>query len=244
MRSGRQARLAVLLAAVAGFVDAAGFLVLHEVFVAHMTGNTDQLGQGLGAGIGHVAPLIAAPATFVCSIALTTVLVELETRAGRRSPTAAALGLELVLLAAAMAYGGSVVHHGAVRGLGASFYAVLVLVVAAMGAQTATITTCGSRTIRTTYISGMLTRLAQELANLALGPRAGDGASYLADRLNLGGRRVSAWHALVYASLWGGFLAGAVLGAFAVVRWQLWALGFPLGALALVLALDLRRPIY
>lgn len=238
MRPGRQARLAVLLATVAGFVDACGYLLLHEIFVAHMTGNTDQLGQSLGASIGHVVPLIVAPATFVCSIGLTTILVELGTRAGRRSPTALALAAELGLLAAAMGYGAGVVHHGAVTGLGAPFYAVLVLLVAAMGAQTATVTTCGSHTIRTTYISGMLTRLSQEVANLALGPRADDGPSFLGERLNLGGRRGSARRALVYLSLWAGFLAGAVFGAFAVVRWQLWSLGFPLGGVALALALD------
>jgi uncharacterized membrane protein YoaK (UPF0700 family) len=107
-----------------------------------------------------------------------------------------------------------------------------------MGAQTATVAKWGKQTIRTTYLSGMLTRLAQTTASLAL-PAAERGPSFLRETLGLDDRRRSAVMAGVYSLLWLGFVAGGTLGLWATLRWGLWGLAFPLGGLALALSLEL-----
>src|ERR1019366_5325902 len=43
-------RVAITLAAIAGWVDAVGFLVLFGLFTAHLSGNTARLGVELGQG--------------------------------------------------------------------------------------------------------------------------------------------------------------------------------------------------
>lgn len=228
----RDAGLAVLLAAVAGFVDAAGYLLLHELFVAHITGNTDRFGQALGRGsLSAAGPIGLAILEWTASIAAATLALEVATRRGLRSPPATALALEAALVAALMSW------HGA------GFYAREALAVCAMGTQTATVAKWGRQTIRTTYLSGMLTRLAQNAANLLAPPNeAGPneaGRSYLRDTLGLDDRRRSAVLTVLYLLLWVGFAAGGAFGGWATLRWQLSGLGFPLGGICLALVLEL-----
>jgi uncharacterized membrane protein YoaK (UPF0700 family) len=223
----RDAGLAVLLAAVAGFVDAAGYLLLHGLFVAHITGNTDRFGQALGRGsLAAAAPIGLAVLEWTASIAAATLALEVATRRELRSPAATALALEAALVAALMSW------------QGAGFYVREVLAVSAMGTQTAAVAKWGRQTIRTTYLSGMLTRLAQNAANL-LAPTAKAGHSYLRDTLGLDDRRRSALMTVLYVLLWIGFAAGGAFGAWATLRWRLWGLGFPLGGLVVALALEL-----
>jgi uncharacterized membrane protein YoaK (UPF0700 family) len=140
-----KAVVVLVLAGVAGLVDAAGYLLLGGVFVAHVTGNSSHIGQRLGVGDLHAAlPAIAMIGLFVASIAVVTAVID---RTGRRMP---ALALESALLAALAASP-------------AAFWLQLALAVCAMGAQTAAVTKLGDRTVRTTYLSGMATRLGQGL---------------------------------------------------------------------------------
>lgn len=227
-RPGRAA-LGVWLAVIAGFVDAVGYIELHRTFVAHMTGNTNQLGQQLAKVAWTAAlPLLIAVVTFVVSIALVTRLTDTADERGLRSPTAAALAIEALLLAVFMAYGSSARQHGTIPGHGVAFYLCLVSAVAAMGAQTAALTKWGERTIRTTYLSGMLTRLGQELARLP------------ANRGTLRAGRSLA--AVVYCVLFVAFLAGAVLGTWLLSRIALWSLAVPLAAVAVAAVADWLRP--
>jgi uncharacterized membrane protein YoaK (UPF0700 family) len=219
----QRALLGVWLAVVAGFVDAVGYLVLHREFVAHMTGNTNQLGQQLAhVSLLAAVPLIVAVATFVISIALVTLGIEVAAQRGIDWQTGPALLFEALLLAVFMVYGADVTRHGTVPGRGVAFYICAISAVAAMGVQTAALTKWGSRTIRTTYLSGMLTCLGQESARLLAGRTAG------------GSRRAgdapSGTAVLVYVSLFAGFLGGGVFGTWALGRLALWSLAVPLGA--------------
>ena len=240
----RQAGLAILLASVAGFVDAAGYIVLHGIFVAHVTGDTNLLGQRLGRGdLPGALPLVAIVGVFLCAVALVTALVELATRRRWRSPTVAALALEAALVAAFMVYGSRLLRNGTIPGHGiGGYYVLLALAGCAMGPQAATVTKWGGRTIRTTYMSGMTTRLAQNAVNALARPGRDGEPSYLRDHLGLESRGASARAAVVYVALWGAFLGGAVLGSWGELRFGLWTLGFPLGGLVLAVLVDLRRP--
>lgn len=108
--------LALVLASVAGFIDAVGYTTLDRLFVAHMSGNTARLGVFLGRGDFPAAlPMVAAVTLFVLDIALGTVVGELATRRGVRSTAAVLLGLQAVLLAVFMAYGSLVLHGTSVN---------------------------------------------------------------------------------------------------------------------------------
>jgi uncharacterized membrane protein YoaK (UPF0700 family) len=222
MSASRTARLAVVLAAVAGFVDAACYLTLHRLFVAHVTGDSNLLGQHIGRGdVTGAIPLAVTILVFALSIFLATIGIELATRRRLRSPLALALLAEALLLLVVM------VDGSPGRGLG-GYYVLLVLAVADVGIQTAALAKCGGRTVRTTYLSGMTTRFAQELAHSVVAPADRRAPSYLRDELGLDEHARSVW---LYAALVVAFVAGASLAAFSVVRIALWSLAFPVAVL-------------
>jgi uncharacterized membrane protein YoaK (UPF0700 family) len=216
--------LAAALAAVAGFVDAVGYLSLRDEFVAHMTGNTSRLGQHLGLGqLGAAAPLAVAVLAFVVSVAVATVLL-----ARGRAAVARVLVLEAGLLAVAMVYGETLDSHGAIPRAGAGFYVVSAAEVAAMGVQSAVVVSWRSTTLRTTFLTGMLTRLGQSLGAVAAGGRGGDGG-YRAGEMP------------VVVLLWGLFVGSGAAGALLLGRWHLLALALPLAAVLVLAASPLAR---
>src|SRR3546814_10053565 len=74
--------LALLLALVAGWVDAVGFLQLGGFFVSFMSGNSTRLGVGVGSGFWREAGLAAGlMATFVGGVAFGNLIGD---RAGDR----------------------------------------------------------------------------------------------------------------------------------------------------------------
>jgi uncharacterized membrane protein YoaK (UPF0700 family) len=204
------AALALLLAAIAGFTDVVGYLTLHQVFTAHMTGNTSKLGIALGTADAWAAlPLAAAVGLFAVGVGAGTLACEL----GRRWH---ALLAQAVLLAAFTAVAAAAVRHGSVpdHTLGA-FYVLLALATVALGIQTAALTHIDAATVRTSYISGILTQLAQSGARRLAGRRS-DGA------------RPALWAGLCVAYLLGATLAGrgmesagtwCLVGPVAVLVW-------------------------
>src|SRR4051794_6533376 len=116
---GATATLALALAAIAGFVDAVGFVVLRGLFTAHMSGNAAQVGVRLGHGDPAAAvPLIVAVVLFVCGVALGASVDGIVKRMGMTPRTSFVIGLQVILVAAFMAYGevkiggGRVADHG------------------------------------------------------------------------------------------------------------------------------------
>lgn len=207
-------RLALGLAGVAGFVDVVGYLTLHHLFTAHLTGNASKLGVALGHGrLADAGPLAAVPVLFALGVAGGTVASD----SGRAW---AAIAAEFGLVAAFMGYGSTVVH----RGLGppetsASFYGLAALATVALGLQTAALTRIDDATVRTSYVSGMITRLAQGLVR-----RRGPGDVPL---------RLLA--AIPFA-----YVTGATLGAWTLGRSGVWCLGIPLGVLAVAAVVAAR----
>jgi uncharacterized membrane protein YoaK (UPF0700 family) len=242
-----QTWLALLLAWIAGFVDAVGYLALFHLFTAHMSGNSAAFGAELGTGQTAEALRRAFPIPmFVLGIALGTGLTEIALRRGAASPFALALGLEALLLAAFMVCGSLWTRTGEIRvEMGWKFVLLTALPALTMGLQSATLRKVGRASVRTTYISGMLTDMAEE------------GVTYLfrlADCMQrqAGGRRGAALRAslrepalrraLLYGSIWGAFACGAVTGGYLLHLWRLWSLALPLCALTLVAVRDWLRP--
>jgi len=185
---------AFLLAGVGGCVDAVGVITLGGLFVSHMSGNTAALGALFGQG--HWAagwPHLFAIPIFViglfggywwagCGVSL------------RRC--AAIFFLEAGLLAA---FGvGMVVFDSPSPGQGL-YFLLACLPLLAMGLQNATLRQIGRSEFPSTYVTGVLDRLAQNCAE------------YVRDRGTPQGREalVRAGAAL---SMWTSYAIGAVVG--------------------------------
>ncbi|WP_328812546.1 YoaK family protein [Rhodococcus sp. NBC_00297] len=145
----RDAHVALGLAAVAGFVDAVGFLALGGFFVSFMTGNTTRAAVELTAGhLGAASVGLVVIVSFVGGVVTGSLVGDL---AGRRRKTVVLL-LVAVLLAAA-----GVVHLGG----GATLVSALI-VAAAMGAENAVFERDGG--ISLTYMTGTLVTMARTIA--------------------------------------------------------------------------------
>jgi len=223
--------VAVTLALVGGFVDAVGYITLLGVFIAHMSGNSAAMGAHFGqgktvAGLARAAPI----PLFVIGVAAGAIIIDVLARRGVRSTAAVVLGLEASLLLAVMLLGDSSLTHGVVAAQkGWTFYALIFLAAAAMGLQTSALRRLAGQTVRTTFVTGMLTHLGEEAAKFVL-PSTRPSAS--SSRLRL------------LTLVWVFYAAGAILGGWAHNQWALNALVAPLVVLVVVVGVDLVRPIH
>lgn len=227
--------LAAALATIAGFVDAVGYVALN-VFTAHMSGNTARLGVYLGGGRWLPASLaIYAVVIFVGAVMAGAIVMELGARREWRSPDALLLTVQIVLLVVFTALGSACCPDGRSNPHDPGvFLPLLFCAVAAMGLQTASLQRLSGNTVRTTFVTGMLTSLADELAVLVtrIGGRARRNRGYLTERLSLpAGPR--AHHRLrLILGIWFGYVAGAIAGSYLHGHWGFPCMSVPLAALA------------
>ena len=142
-------RLAIAAAALAGFVDAVGFLSANSYFVSFMSANTTRLG----------VDLVTSPTTALVPALLIAGFVAgvfggalLAARAGPRRKVAVLTLVAVLLTGAALA--GALTHHSV----------MLALLVLAMGALNNTFQRDGEVSVGLTYMTGALVRFAQGLA--------------------------------------------------------------------------------
>jgi uncharacterized membrane protein YoaK (UPF0700 family) len=146
-----------MLAAIAGAVNAVGFLSYAHQAVTHLTGTTTLLSMAISHGqareLFHLAGVIMA---FVVGAAFSGFLVQHSTlKLGRRY--GAALLVESILLASAASLMKS-------HGLVGSYFAS-----AACGLQNAMASTYSGALVRTTHLTGMFTDLGAALGHCARG---------------------------------------------------------------------------
>ena len=154
--SWRLTVLAICLSALAGYVDAIGYLTLGGFFVSFMSGNSTRLAVGLASivtGGTGAAALIAA--TLVGSFVAGVVAGSVVGSAAGRHRRSAVLVLVAVILGAATLLG---------NGLGAAVAMAL-----AMGAENAVFERDGEIHIGLTYMTGTLVKLGHRLATAMLG---------------------------------------------------------------------------
>jgi uncharacterized membrane protein YoaK (UPF0700 family) len=141
--------LAALLAALAGTVDAIGYLHLSGLFISFMSGNSTQLAAALGQGdlaeAGTIAELIAL---FVLGAAAGQVLAGFT---GKRHMTWVLVGVAVLLAIAAML---------------ATAPEPMVL---AMGVLNAAMRRAGRVPVSLTFVTGMLVRFGQGLGDFLTG---------------------------------------------------------------------------
>jgi uncharacterized membrane protein YoaK (UPF0700 family) len=144
--------LAVALSALAGYVDALGFIKLSGYFVSFMSGNSTQLGVDLVTK-GPLLPL-ALIVSFVAGVSLGSVTGHFAT--GRRRPVILALVSVLLLAAAAF-------HALAIDSATVGCMAL------AMGAENTIFEDKGGVRFGLTYVTGSLVQMGQRLAMAFLG---------------------------------------------------------------------------
>lgn len=180
-----QVFLGGLLTAVAGFVDAIGYIGLGGLFASFMSGASVSLGVGLGNGHwGPVYQAVMMIASFLTGVTFGTVLTGIT----------GIWALPTVLLLDGLFLAGAVLLAGS----GAAMATSILPVVAAMGVQNTALRPVNGVRLGVTFITGTLVSLGQALGHALLGrPQA----------WRLGG------HALMWGALTAGAAAGAILHA-------------------------------
>jgi len=195
-----RARLfACLLAALAGFVDAIGFIRTGGFFVSFMSGNSTRLGVGIADALRDWMIAGGIILAFLAGVIGGSLL---GAAASHRRPAAVLAAIALFLAAA-----------GFLDGLGLAA-AAIALLAAAMGAENAVFERGGEVRIGLTYMTGSLVRVGAGIASALLG-RGGNGwGGYLLLWLGFVAGAVAG--ALCYGpapnfSLWGAAAAALLL---------------------------------
>lgn len=162
---------ALLLALIAGCVDAVGFLQIGGFFVSFMSGNSTRMGLGLGSGSWHDAGLaFGIIALFVGGVAVGSMV---GVRSGRyRRPVLMLLQGALLAMAAA-------VYHA-----GHMSFATAPMIVA-MGIANTVFGVAGEARFGVTYMTGALVRIGQSIASVSHGGKLEDWKPYAAMWLSL-----------------------------------------------------------
>jgi uncharacterized membrane protein YoaK (UPF0700 family) len=200
MTPARHLALGMLLTAAVGMIDAVGFIELGGYYTSFMSGNTTQLGAGIADGVQS----LLLPAGLVVLFVIGSFLGSLITGSTDRRRMVGVLSLVLFGLALTTA----------LSALGFPAEQAMLVLAASAGAQNAILVPKGSVRLGTTFVTGTLFAVGQDLAR--------------AVRREAPGLRW-AQHLLVWLAL----LGGALLGAVAYGWWHLWALAAP-GAIYLV----------
>lgn len=218
-------RLGLLLAFVAGAVNAGGFLVIGR-YTSHVTGILSAVADELA--LAHNTAALAGLMyflSFLAGAACSTLLVHWARRQRLHSEFALPLACEAVLL---LLFG----TVGANLNLWLEITVPLTVLVLcfSMGFQNALITKISRAEIRTTHMTGVVTDLGIELGRLIYWNRSGDRADadfVKADRQRLG----------VHARVLLAFVGGGLFGAYGYKAW-----GMPLTLLWAALLLLVASP--
>jgi uncharacterized membrane protein YoaK (UPF0700 family) len=196
--------LPVLLALLAGYLDGYGLRFL-GAYVSFMSGNTTNTGMYSGERAFHAAlPSAVAIALFTTGSIFGNLVVHTRLRQSHRW----VFGLIAALLAAAAA-----LEQGGI----AIAVIEIAIISLAMGMMNPAVSKIGSEPVSLTFVTGTLNRMGGHLA-AALNPQAMGSSESRSSQL---------FRAGINASMWSGFLAGAVLSGLLATSWQQWALWPP-----------------
>jgi uncharacterized membrane protein YoaK (UPF0700 family) len=204
--SRRVIAIAVCLSALAGYVDALGFIKLGGFFVSFMSGNSTRMAVGIARGPQDAATAAGLITAFVTGVVLGSAIGRLATP--HRRPVL--LGWIACLLAA-----------GAILNQLAHPIGAVVAMALAMGAENAIFEEDGEVRIGLTYMTGTLVKVGQRLAGALMGDPPLAWAPYLGLWLGLAaggftGALIYPWMGL--AGLWFAAIAAAGLAAISAME--------------------------
>lgn len=242
----QQARLAITLSWVAGYVNVA-IVALCGVTVSHVTGTVTTFGMHLAAAAGGqdsvltVLFLLHLPLGFLLGAMLAQLLLRFAERQHAVRPATMPVALEAILLAAMAAALGRFT-----RSVGSAtwLWVITSLGALAMGLQNATITRISGSVVRTTHLTGVTTDLGTELVDLLLWKiRLLRTTSVVRWRrvFRVLHRRHAARRVLLLSAIYVSFLVGATGGAWVVMHWPRVSLWPPTAFLCSLVMADLLR---
>jgi len=216
-------RLGLMLAFVAGAINAGGFLAIQR-YTSHMTGIISGVADDLA--LGHAGLALAGVllvGVFIGGAITTTVLVHWARRRQLHSEFALSLLLEALLLLAFGLVGANLAHFSALL-----VPAAAALLCFIMGLQNAMVTKISQAEVRTTHMTGVVTDLGIELGKLLYWNRRPDTPGDPMVRANRDRLRL-------HASLLGCFASGGLTGALAF-QWLSFGATVPIALLLAGLA--------
>lgn len=197
--AGANRHLGMVLAFVAGAINAGGFLAVRQ-YTSHMTGIVSSMADHLALGALDLALAgLGALLSFVLGAAVSAILVNYSRQHALHSEFALPLMFEAVLL---LCFG---LLGARLAGVGGLFVPLTVMLLSfIMGLQNALITKLSRADIRTTHITGIVTDIGIELGKLVFhnAPRVAEAVRV---RANLG--RLALLTALLLC-----FFAGGIAG--------------------------------
>jgi uncharacterized membrane protein YoaK (UPF0700 family) len=194
--------LAAGLSALAGFVDATGFIALGGFFVSFMSGNTTRFAVGLAQGSVSAAIALGLIGVFVLGVMAGTLVGHF---AARRRATSVLMLVALLLALAAL------------LGMSGRAGPAAVVMALAMGAENAIFAHDGEVRIGLTYMTGTLVKFGHHLTTALMGGDRWAWRPYLLLWLGLAGGAVTgalAWRHLGLGNLW---LAALIASVFALI---------------------------
>jgi len=236
---------AFLLAWAAAFSDAIGFLVLQQLGASFMSGNSMAMGVALGRLDWAAVPQRGLPILvfFLGNMLGFLVLTQIG-RWSIRSPFAVVFGLEAVCMLAFLLLGTHALQGGVIRPFpSGTFYLCVALLTLAMGLQTATVRGAGGQSVRTTFVTGVLSDWAQALTQYLSWLRQQSTERQMREIVRASMQQASFRHLLLLGGVWGSYVVGAICGSALELHMALSALVFPLCVLTLLIVLDVFRPL-
>jgi len=198
----RSRLLAAALSALAGFVDAIGFLGTGGFFVSFMSGNSTRLAVGAARNFAFAATALTLIAAFVAGVMIGSLV-------GRRTGAMRAPAV-LLLVTVALALAATIAPA-------APPLATFVLVAVAMGAENMIFEANGDVRLGLTYMTGTLVRIGQRLALALSGGERWGWAPFLLLWLGLIGGAVTGALAFGWIGLGGLWIAAGAAGIAALL---------------------------
>ncbi len=227
--------LASYLAAIAGFVNSGGFVIV-GTFTSHVTGSIGRLGDDLARGeMPAAVSALSLVVAFFAGAFLASLTLERPHDSRPAARYAVALLVEAaVLLCFVFISGLSRATHPRILDAQAA------LLCLAMGMQNSLVTRLSGAVVRTTHLTGVITDLGIEAARWYRWYRAQVALPTLRRAKALPSKPVAGRISLLSA-VTVSFVVGAVLGATLTLRASRWAMCFPAGAILLASGFALHQ---
>ncbi|MGH9515567.1 MAG: YoaK family protein [Terriglobales bacterium] len=230
-----------LLTFVAGFVDIVGYIAVYHLFTANMTGTTVHLGHDLVTG-QHAAAIIALSVlgSFVLGSIGGRALIEAGARVHVRCVASITIAIEAALVLTFIALFNTL--SGAAKSP-ASSCLLLVLLAIAMGIQTASLTRIGPLTVHTTFVTGMLNKLAQLISHFLFRSYDLMQAEEHERQWLREARKQHMREALFFFFIWFTYCIAALAGTLCFLRGNIRVMYLPVVLLGIAIVVDQFHPL-